>query len=311
MKTEIAGLLSFVAVVEEGSFRRAAERLGVTSSAVSQSVARIEEHLGVQLLHRTTRSVVPTEAGEQLQRTLGPLFAEIRSTLDAAGALRGRPAGTLRLTVSSIAESFLSESTLQGFLARYPEIRLELSIDDRDVDIVSEGFDAGVRLGEVIDEDMVAVSVSRRQRQIVVGAPCYLERHGVPQHPRDLHRHSCIGWRRFDLPAAYRWELVDRGKDIAVPVKSRVETNDMGVMIRLARAGVGLTIGMEETFAPYVARGELVPVLEAFAPSFPGFFLYYPRRARLSPKLQALLDYVREQRRPAAPQPAKRRKTRR
>jgi DNA-binding transcriptional LysR family regulator len=299
MRTEISGLLAFLSVADNRSFRAASEQLGVTSSAVSQAVKQIEEHLGVQLLQRTTRSVGLTEVGAYLHRSLTPTFAQLRATLASVGELKGKPSGTLRLSVSSVAESFLSEGTLAQFLAEYPDIKLDVCIDDSTSDIVREGFDAGVRLGEVVDKDMVAVSVSAPQRQVVVAAPAYLERQGTPKHPRELHGHSCIGWRHYGSPAPYRWEFSKGGKDFEVTIDARVNTNDMGLMVRLARGGVGLTIGLEESFRPYLERGELVTVLDPFCPLFPGFFLYYPSRSRMSPKLKALSDFLRRRARPA------------
>lgn len=294
MRTELGGLLAFLAVADGRSFRAAAASLGVTGSAVSQAVKQLEEQLGMLLLQRTTRSVALTEAGEYLHRALTPTFAELRATLASLDELKDRPAGTLRLSVSSIAESFLTETTLAGFLAAHPDIKLDIRLDDSESDIVKEGFDAGVRLGEIIEQDMVAVSVSRPQRQVVVGTPAYLAQHGTPRHPRDLCKHSCIGWRHYGNPAPYRWEFTKNGKDFQITIDARVNTNDMGLMLRLALQGVGLTIGMEEYFRPYLESGALVTVLDAFCPPFPGFFLYYPRRARMSPKLRALVEYLRQ-----------------
>lgn len=289
-------MTAFLAVARHGSFRAASEELTVTSSAVSQSIKHLEDHLGLQLLRRTTRSVSLTEAGAFLYERLTPAFADVRTALAALDELKSRPAGLLRLSVSSIAEHFLGESTLSGFLDAYPDVTLDISVDDGETDIVQQGFDAGVRLGEVIDQDMVAVSVSAPQRQIVVGAPSYLDRHGTPAHPRQLHAHACIGWRRYDRPAPYRWEFTEDGYDFEVAVDARVNTNDMALMLRLACRGVGLTIGMEDTFRPYIERGELVPVVERFCPPFPGFFLYYPSRTQAPAKLRALVDYMRARR---------------
>jgi DNA-binding transcriptional LysR family regulator len=297
MRDLIGGMTAFLAVADKRSFRAAADELGVTGSAVSQTIRQVEEELGVQLLTRTTRSVALTEAGEHLRRGLAPAFAEVRATLASLDELRRRPAGTLRLNVSSIAESFLSEALLAEFLAQYPDVKLEVAIDDGTSDIVQEGFDAGVRLGEVIAQDMIAVAVSGDQRQIVVASPAYLKRRGRPEHPRDLTRHDCIGWRRLGAGAPYRWEFSDRGKDLEVAIDARVNTNEMRLMLRLACDGVGLTIGMEDTFRPYIARGELVPVLERYCPSFPGFFLYYPSRTQVPAKLRALVDFLKARRR--------------
>ncbi|MBX3212446.1 MAG: LysR family transcriptional regulator [Labilithrix sp.] len=300
MRTDLGGLDTFVAVAEARSFRAASQRLGVTASAVSQSVRQLEARLGLPLFTRTTRSVALTEAGEHLLHGLRPAFADVRATLETLEHLRGRPAGTLRLNVASIAETFLSERTVAAFLAEYPDIKLDLAVDDDDIDIVADGFDAAVRLGELVAEDMVAVSVSGDQRQIVVGSPSYFAARPKPKHPRDLHAHECIGWRVYARPAPYRWEFTEDGKDFEIAIDARVNTSEARVMHRLALDGVGLTIGMEDSLRPYIDRGELVPVLEKFCPSFPGFFLYYPYPSggEAPPKLKALVDFLRRRMRP-------------
>ncbi|AKU98384.1 Transcriptional regulator, LysR family [Labilithrix luteola] len=298
MQDDLGGLAAFLAVAETRSFRRAGEQLGVTASAVSQTVRQLETRLNLQLFARTTRSVALTEAGEQLFGGIRPAFADVRAALESLHALRARPAGTLRLNVSSVAESFLSTNLLAEFLAEYPDVKLDVAVDDSNTDIVREGFDAGVQLGEVVAQDMVAIPVSPQQRQIVVGSPAYFAAHGKPKHPRDLHTHACIGWRVYTTPAPYQWEFVDGGKEFSVALDARVNTNEMGLMLRLALSGVGLTIGLEDTFRPYIDRGELTITLEKFCPPFPGFFLYYPSRAQTPPKLKALVDFLRERTRP-------------
>ena len=296
MRDDLSGLDAFLAVAEKRSFRAAGEELRVTPSAVSQTVNRLEERLGLQLFARTTRSVALTEAGEQLHARLRPAFAEMRAALAEANELRGRPAGRLRLSVSSIAETFLSEGFFADFLAAYPDVELDIAIDDGEPDIVKEGFDAGVRLGEVVAADMIAVNVTREERQIVVGAPSYFAKHGKPKHPRDLHDHACIGWRRYDLAAPYRWELTEDGKDFEMEIAARVNTNAMHVMTRLALDGAGITLGLERTFRAHIEEGSLVPVLLKYCPPFPGFYLYYPRSARLPAKLRALVEFVKKRR---------------
>lgn len=283
----------FLAVAETRSFRAASERLGVTRSAVSQAFQRFEDRLGVALAQRTTRSVRLTEAGERLYAAARPAIEDLEAALVATQEQRGRPAGRLRLCVSSIAESFLKGSALAGFLAAQPAVALDITVTDAEFDIVREGFDAGVRLGEVIEQDMIAVSVSDEQRQFTVASPDYIARHGAPAHPRDLVDHVCIGWRPEAQVAPYRWEYAENGRDFDVAVEPRVTTNDMNVMIRLACAGTGLTFGMEETFRAHLDRGELVSVLEEFSPPFPGFFLFFPRRHHQPAKLRALIDHFR------------------
>ena len=296
MRDDLIGLSAFLAVADRRSFRAAGEALGVTPSAVSQTVRQLEERLGLQLFVRTTRSVTATEAGEHLHRALRPAFADVRTALESLNELRAHPAGVLRLNVTSIAEAFLGEGLLAEFLALYPDIKLDVSIDDTDSDIVREGFDAGVRLGEVVSEDMVAVGISPRERQVVVGSPKYLKRHGRPKHPRDLHAHACIGWRVYSSPAPYRWEFTEDGKDFSMAIDARVNTSEGRLMLNLARDGIGLALGMESSLRPFLERGELVMVLEKYCPSFPGFFLYYPSRTRIPPKLKALAAFLRKRR---------------
>ncbi len=297
MEADLAGITVFVKVAEARSFRAASERLGVTRSAVSQAIRRLEERIGVALVQRTTRSVHLTEAGERLYRAVSPALEDVSTAIKAVGELRDQPSGMLRLTVSSIAEKFLSGSLLAGFLAAYPDIRLDITVTDEEFDIVAEGFDAGVRLGEVIEQDMIALPVSDEQRQMVMASPDYLARHEAPAHPRDLPKHHCIGWRPSPQVAPYRWEFTESGRDFAVDVNPRVTTNDMRVMIRLACAGAGLTFGMEETFRPYIASAELIPLLEEFCPPFPGFYLYYPTRRNVPLKLRVLINYLHQRRR--------------
>jgi DNA-binding transcriptional LysR family regulator len=283
----------FLAVAEAKSFRGAAERLGVTRSAVSQAIRRMEDRMGVALVQRTTRSVSLTEAGVQLQARVSPAIAEVELALDSAQDRDTKPTGLLRLAVSSIAERFISGPLLASFTHAYPGVQIDVTVTDEEFDIVAESYDAGVRLGEVIEQDMIAVPVSGDQRQLVVAAPSYLERFGTPSHPSELSQHCCIGWRPAPDVAPYRWEFEENGRDFDVAVNPRITTNDMWVMVRTACAGGGLTFGMEETFRPYLERGELVPLLEEFLPPFQGFFLYFADRRNLPPKLRALIDHVR------------------
>jgi DNA-binding transcriptional LysR family regulator len=293
MPVDLNGVAVFLAVAEARSFTAAAERLGVTRSAVSQTIRRMEDRLGIALVHRTTRSVNLTEAGEQLYRRIGPAVNEVGLALDATRDRDAAPSGLLRLAVSSIAERFISGPLLASFIESHPSIQLDITITDEEFDIVAEGYDAGVRLGEVIEQDMVAVPVSTDQRQLVVAAPSYLARHRAPKHPKDLPRHCCIGWRPSPRVEPYRWEFEENGREFDVAVNPQVTTNDMLVMVRMAIAGAGLTFGMEETFRPYIQRGELVPLLEKYCPAFPGFFLYFPDRRNLAPKLRALVNHAR------------------
>ncbi|MGK9052523.1 LysR family transcriptional regulator [Neorhizobium petrolearium] len=293
MEPDLNALAVFALVAEERSFRAAAVRLGVTRSAVSQTIRRLEERLEIALVLRTTRSVSLTEAGERLYERIAPAVADMRVALERTEALKGRPRGRLRLAVSSIAERFLSGPFLADFLQENPEVDLDITVTDEDFDIVAEGYDAGVRLGEVIAQDMIAVSVAGDERQLAVCAPSYIDRRGMPSHPAELASHSCIGWRPSPKSAPYRWEFAEGGKEFSVAVGPKVATNDMALMIKLAVAGAGITFGMEESFRPWIERGELVPVLEDYCPLFAGFYLYYPSRRNAAPKLRALVDHVR------------------
>lgn len=293
MAVDLNTIELFVAVAETRSFRAAADRLGVTRSAVSQGMRRLENRLGIALVNRTTRSVSLTEAGERFYAGVRPAMTELNAAVAATGDFAGPPSGLLRLAVSSIAERFISGELLTSFIDAHPAVELDITITDEEFDIVAERYDAGVRLGEVIEQDMIAIPVSGDQRQLAVAAPSYIERHGAPAHPRDLIGHRCIGWRPAPGVVPYRWEFEEDGRAFDVAVNPRVTTNDMWLMIRMACSGGGVTFGMEETFRPYIERGELAPLLEDYLPPFPGFFLYFPDRRNLAPKLRALIDHVR------------------
>jgi DNA-binding transcriptional LysR family regulator len=293
MALDLNALAIFALVAEERSFRGAADRAGVTRSAVSQTIGKLEERLGIALLLRTTRSVSLTEAGERLLADLAPALSDLRAAVEATRDLRAGPRGRLRLAVSSIAERFLSGPFLAGFAAANPEVELDITVTDEEFDIVAAGYDAGVRLGEVIEQDMIAVAIGGEERQLAVCAPGYRERFGAPRHPHDLARHRCIGWRPGPKLPPYRWEFAEDGREFSVAVAPEVTTNDMALMIKLAVAGAGITFGMEESFRPAMARGELEPLLEEFCPYFAGFYLYYPSRRAVAPKLRALVEHVR------------------
>ncbi|WP_064710446.1 LysR family transcriptional regulator [Rhizobium bangladeshense] len=293
MAIDLNGISVFLAVAEARSFRVAGENLGVTRPAVSQAIRRLEDRLGVALVRRTTRSVSLTEAGEQLYRRVAPAISEVGLALDATADRDSAPGGLLRLAVSSIAEQFISGPLLARFADTFPAIQIDVTVTDEEFDIVAEGYDAGVRLGEVIDQDMIAVPVSGEQRQGAFAAPSYIERFGKPEHPSELSSHRCIGWRPAPHSAPYRWEFGQHGREFDVAVNPQITTNDMWLMIRTACAGGGITFGMEDTFKPYVESGQLAPLLQEYCPPFAGFFLYYPSRRNLPPKLRALVDHVR------------------
>jgi len=297
MIDDLDGMAVFVAVAEAKGFRAAGERLGVSGSAVSQSLRRLEERLGVALVRRTTRSVNLTEAGERLYASARPALEDLRAAATAVSEMSGEPRGTLRIQVAGAAESFLSGALLADFLGAHPQIRLDVLVSDQPIDIVAEGFDAGIRLGEVIDRDMIAVPVSGDLRLVVVGAPSYFARRKKPKHPRDLVEHDCINWHPTAETPPYRWEFTENGRDFSVDVRARVLTNDPSLNVRLAIAGAGLTLADESRSRDALARGELVAVLEKFSTPFPGFYLYYPQRRQASPALRALVDFLRRSKR--------------
>ncbi|NIP83949.1 MAG: LysR family transcriptional regulator [Gemmatimonadetes bacterium] len=285
----------FVAVVEENGFRAAGRRLGVSGSAVSQTIGQLEERLGVALFERTTRTVRVTDAGERLYESVRPALEELRAAEAEVKELGEEPSGTLRLNVSSGAESVLRGPLLAGFLTEYPNIRLELVVTEHTGEIVAAGYDAAVGLGEVIAQDMIALPVSEELRLAVVGAPSYLEEHGAPEHPRDLTKHVCINWAPSAEDVGYRWEFTEDGNDFTVSVDARVVTTDPELNLRLAVAGVGLTILYDRSVRDQIEAGELVPVLEEYCEPFPGFYLYFPRRRNRPAALRALIDYVRRE----------------
>lgn len=296
MSDELDGMAVFVAVAEAKGFRAAGDRLGVSGSAVSQALRRLEERLGVALVQRTTRSVRLTEAGERLYASARPALEELRAAVAAVSDLGTEPRGKLRLHVSTAADTVLAGPLLPAFLAAHPHVRLELDVSDAPIDIVANGFDAGIQLGEVIDGDMIAVPVTGDIRLVVVGSPAYFARRRRPEHPRDLAEHECVNWHPTADAPPYRWEFTEDGRDFSVAVPTRVLTNEPAVLVRLARAGVGLTMVYEDHARADIARGELVPVLEEFSTPFPGFYLYFPRRRQASAALRALVEYLRRAR---------------
>jgi len=292
VRDELSVLSAFLAVAEERSFTRAAQRLGVSTSALSHAIRGLEERFGVRLLARTTRSVAPTDAGEQLIARLHPALGDIRGALDLISGFRDRPAGRVRLVVSPLAATRVLAPKLGQFARDYPDVVLDVTTDESRVDLVAARFDAGIHFGEFIERDMVAVRVSKDHRPAIVGSPSYFESHPKPASPRDLLSHRCINYRHGSA-GVYRWEF-DKGKQsLAVAVNGPLIVNDVEIMIRAAIDGVGLAFMSEERAAPHLASGALVRVLEDWCPPFPGFFLYYPSRRQLPAALSALIETLR------------------
>jgi DNA-binding transcriptional LysR family regulator len=297
MAEELDGMATFAAVAEAKGFRAAADRLRVTHSAVSQAVRRLEARLGVALVRRTTRSTHLTDAGERLYAAVRPALDEVRAAVAAVRETGTEPRGTLRLHSSRAAETLFGESLLSGFLTAHPQIQLDLVVSDAPVDIVAEGYDAGIQLGEVIEKDMVAVPVTGDLRLVVIGSPSYFARRGVPQHPRDLTGHECLNWHPTPGAAPYRWEFTENGRDFSVAISARVLSTDAALNRRLVSAGIGITMAYKAHVRDALARGDLVPVLEKFCAPFPGYYLYYPQYRHASRVLGALIDHIRGWRR--------------
>jgi DNA-binding transcriptional LysR family regulator len=288
-------LAAFAVVAEERSFTRAAARLGVSPSALSHTLRRLEERLRIRLLARSTRSVSTTEAGERLLARLGPALETIASAVEDLGRLLDRPAGHVRITTSRSAARMVVAPVLPRFTQTYPEIVLEVVIDPGLTNIVAQRFDAGIRLGESLDKDVVPVPVSGPQRMAVVGAPRYFASHPPPATPHDLRVHRCINFR-LPSPAPgtlYKWEFEKAHHGVEVEVEGPLIFDDEGMVVDAALAGVGLGYVIEEQVASLLQAGDLVRVLEDWCPPFPGFFLYYPGRRQVSPALAAFIDAVR------------------
>ena len=286
-------LAAFLTVAKERSFTRAAKRLGISRSALSHAVRGLEERLGVRLLDRTTRSVAPTQAGEQLISRLDPALGEVESVLDQIVGLRERPTGRVRLLVTPMSATMVLAPKLVAFAKRFPDIVLEVTTTQEGrTELVASGFDAGIHLGESIQRDMVAVRVSRDQRLTVVGSPDYFKRHPKPRSPHDLLAHRCINLRGGSA-RPYRWEFEKDGETVVVDVSGPLILDDADLMIRAAMDGLGLTFSFEEYVAPQTASRALVRVLPDWCPPFAGYFLYHPSRRQQSAALSALIETLR------------------
>jgi DNA-binding transcriptional LysR family regulator len=294
MREDLSGLRAFVCVAEKKSFRAAAAELRVTPSAVSQVVRALEDRLGVRLLQRTTRSVGLTEAGTHFIAQLRPALQGIDVALESMGELRGRPSGRLRLTMLRTGYADTIKPILARFLAAYPDIEIDLCLEEALSNIIAQGFDAGIRLGHALEREMIAVRISEDQRIAVVGAPSYFARRGKPMHPRDLHDHDCINLRMPTSGTMARWNFIDRGRDLEIAVHGRLVTNDGAVLVDGAVEGLGLAYVFENMVRERVAKKHLVCVLDRYCPEIPGYFLYYPSRINVAPKLKALIDFLKK-----------------
>jgi DNA-binding transcriptional LysR family regulator len=289
-----SGLTEFMAVADESSFRAAAARLRVSPAAVSQAVKVLEARVGIPLFLRTTRSVALSEAGVQLHQRLRLATGEIVEALGDLDALRQRPSGVLRLSVPRIALDLVVLPVLPGFRAAYPDITVEVDVNDASVDIAAEGFDAGVRIGDIVERDMIAVRLTPDFRWRVLGTPAYLARHGVPRKPEDLFQHQCIGYQFPTGKTVYRWQFQNKGRPLSMDVAGRIIVNDHLTMIALAKAGVGLAYTADLVAAPDVEAKRLRAVLSAYCISGPGLYLYFPMRSQQQPKLRVFIDFAKQ-----------------
>ena len=288
-------MLGFARVAHFGSFTRAAAELEVSPSALSQSVRALEARLGVRLLNRTTRRVALTEHGARFLERIQPGLAQIQDAFDDLDDVRHRPTGRLRVNVGRTALRIMIEPLLPRFMARYPELEVELFADDTLADLVAEGFDAGIRLGESLALDMVAVPFGGPQRQVIVGAPAYFERHPPPRTPQDLAGHDCIRLRLPGSRRLYPFEFSRDGRDFDVEVRGRLILNEGAHILSAARAGLGLAQVFEPSARADLREGRLVEVLSDWLSPFPGFYIYYPARTQLPMKLRVFVDFLREQ----------------
>jgi DNA-binding transcriptional LysR family regulator len=292
-REELVDLNAFATVAEEQNFTRAAALLGTSQSALSHTIRRLETRLGVRLLTRTTRNVSPTAAGEKLLATLRPALESIGLELASLGELRTRPAGTIRITTSEHAATTVLWPALQGLLKEYPDINVELSIDSGLTDIVADRFDAGVRLGEALAKDMIAVKVGPDLRMAIVGSPDYLDKHPAPETPQDLSGHRCINLRLLSGGGLYSWELEKDARELRVRVEGQLAFNNTNMIVRAAIAGFGLGFVMEDHVAEQIADGSLVRVLEDWCPPFSGYHLYYPSRRQPSAAFSLLVEALK------------------
>lgn len=286
-------LVAFLTVAREQSFTKAAAKLGVSQSALSQTVRALEERLGIRLLTRTTRSVSPTEAGDRLLNTLGPRFEEIEAELSALSELKDKPSGTIRITAGEHPAISVLAPAIRRLALEYPDINVEVIVDYGLTDIVAERYDAGIRLGEQVAKDMIAVKVSGDMRVAVVGTPGYFERHGRPEAPQDLTAHNCINMRLPTRGGIFAWEFERDGRDVRVRVDGQLVFNNLAMRLDAALSGLGLAYLPEDQAASHLAEGRLERVLEDWCEPFPGYHLYYPNRRHASPAFAIFVDALR------------------
>lgn len=286
-------LSAFAAVATHRSFRRAADELGLSPSALSHTIRTLERNLGVRLLHRTTRSVSATEVGQHLLTRLGPVMQDLDTALGEVASFREQPGGTLRINAAETAARLLLRKVVPTFQSRFPEVAIDIQTEGRFIDIVKDGFDAGVRLGEAVPQDMIAIRFGGDTRFVAVAAPNYLAGAKIPQSPDDLHNHACI---RNRLPSGklYHWEFMQRGQEVIIDVPGMITLDHIELMLEAAADGLGIAYVPERAAQPYLKDGSLTRVLEDWCPAIPGLFLYYPGRRLVPPALRAFIDTLKE-----------------
>lgn len=292
-RENVNDLLAFLAVARERSFTRAAAKVGVSQSALSHTIRQLEARLGIRLLTRTTRAVSPTEAGQRLLDTIGPHFDEIEAQVEALSELREKPAGTIRIAAADYAIKHVLWPKLRKFLPQYPDIKVELVLDNGLTDIVAERYDAGVRMDEHLAKDMISARIGPDFCLAVVGAKSYFADHPKPTHPKDLVGHTCINFRLPSFGGLYAWEFEENGREIKIRVEGQLIFNNIFNALDAALDGFGLAYIPEEIILPYVAEGRLVRVLQEWSPYWDGYHLYYPSRRQSSPAFVALVDALR------------------
>jgi DNA-binding transcriptional LysR family regulator len=286
-------LVAFLAVARERSLTRAAAKLGVSQSALSHTIRQLETKLGIRLLTRTTRAVSPTEAGQRLLENIGPHFEEIEAQVEALGVLRNRPTGTIRIAASDHAIDYVLWPKLRKFLPKFPDIKLELVLDNGLTDIVTERYDAGVRMGYQLAQDMISARIGPDFCLAVVGAPSYFAKNPKPEHPKNLVDHRCINFRLPSSGGLYAWEFEEKGREIKIRVEGQLAFNNIFNVLQAALDGFGLAYIPEEIILPYVKQKRLVRALQKYSPHWDGYHLYYPSRRQSSPAFTALLEALR------------------
>jgi DNA-binding transcriptional LysR family regulator len=292
-KEDFNSLLWFLVVAEERNFTKAAAKLGIAQSTLSHTIKRLETRMGIRLLTRTTRNVAPTEAGERLRQSLAPRVAEIEAEIAALMAFRDKPAGRIRITLSDHALNSVVWPKLRPVLSHYPDIKLELNIDNGFRNIVEDGFDAGIRLGESIQKDMIAVRIGPDWRLVAVASPHYFATHPMPEHPQDLIEHNCINYRHTPAGGLYAWDFGRDGQELRVRVDGQLTFNTSYAMIDAALNGYGIAYLPDDLVEQYIASGDLVVVLDAWSPIFTGYYIYYPGRHQNLPAFKVIVDALR------------------